>query len=105
MNDIKMQIPEEKQKALEANKYPNIYAAIPPNGAICPHTGLKHAQLYKLLSGNGPLRDHVRVAHLTLPGVARGKTLFNVGDFLRYLDGLAAKQGSGLKSGVDCTSA
>jgi hypothetical protein len=76
-------------------EYPNIYTTIPSNQDVCPFTGLKHAQLYRLLTGQGLFRDHVRVAHITLPGKARGKTLFHVGDFLRHLDALSADQGSG----------
>ena len=70
---------------------------------MCHHTGLKHAQLYKLLSGDGAARRYVRVVNLKEPGTSKGKTVFHVGDFLRYLDQLAKQQGSGghsLESGL-----
>lgn len=74
-----------------AEQYPNCYAPIPPNGQQCPHTGLKHAKLYTLLA---TIKGRVRVANLREDGASRGKTLFHVGDMLRYLDSLAATQSS-----------
>jgi len=76
-------------------RYPNCYAAIPRNGAVCPHTGLKHTQMYGLLTDGGMARPHVRVVNLRQPGSTKGKTLFHVGDFLRFLDELAEQQQSG----------
>ena len=76
-------------------EYPNCYAAIPPNGKVCPHTGLRHTHLYTMLAVGGTARPHVRVVNLREPGARKGKTLFHVGDFLRHLDRLAAQQGSG----------
>ena len=90
---ILIDIPAESEEGGTVGKYPNCYAVIPPNGKICERTGLKHAQLYKLLTGNGAARAFVRVANLKLPGAAKGKTLFHVGDMLRYLDMLAAETG------------
>ena len=75
--------------------YPNCYAPIPPNGKLCPHTGLRHTHLYTMLAAGGTARPHVRVVNLREPGAKKGKTLFHVGDFLRLLDRLAAQQGSG----------
>lgn len=69
--------------------YPNCYAAIPSNGKVCPHTGLKHTHMYSLLSSSGRARPYVRVVNLRQPGARKGKTLFHVGDFIRFLDGLA----------------
>ena len=77
-------------------EYPNHYAAIPPNGKVCPHTGLRHTHLYTMLAVGGTARQHVRVVNLREPGAKKGKTLFHVGDFLRHLDRLAAHQGSGV---------
>jgi hypothetical protein len=74
--------------------YPNCYAAIPTNGKVCPHTGLKHTQMYSLLSIGGQARPYVRVANLRQKGAHKGKTLFHVGDFLRFLDRTAKQQGS-----------
>lgn len=76
-------------------EYPNCYAAIPPNGKVCPHTGLRHTHLYTMLAVGGTARPHVRVVNLREPGAKKGKTLFHVRDFLRHLDRLAAQQGSG----------
>jgi hypothetical protein len=78
-------------------EYPNIYTCIPGNGASCPHTGLKHAHLYKLLGNQGDARDFVRVVNLRNPKARHGKTLFHVGDLLRYFDSLAREQGTGAK--------
>ena len=75
-----------------AGRYPDRYTPIPPNGARCEFTGLKHAKLYHLLQAGGPVRKRVRVANLRRPGTTRGQTLFHVGDMLRYLDELAGKQ-------------
>ena len=69
------------------------WCPIPPNGKSCQFTGLKHAKLYHLLSGDGHVRKHVRVVNLRTPGTARGQTLFHVGDMLQYLDKLAREQG------------
>lgn len=77
------------------NDYPNMYAPIPGNQALCKHTGLKHAHLYKLLGQGGSARDYVRVVNLRNPKARHGKTLFHIGDMLRYLDHLAEKQGTG----------
>lgn len=76
--------------------YPNCYAPIPPNKSMCPHTGLRHTHLYSLLNAGGAARPYVRVVNLKQPGARKGKTLFHVGDFLRYLDRLAAEQRSGV---------
>lgn len=80
-----------------AGDYPNSYAPIPANGQSCPHTGLKHAHLYKLLGNNGAAREFVRVVNLRDPKARHGKTLFHVGDMLRFLDSLALDQGTGSK--------
>lgn len=68
------------------------WSPIPPNGQSCQFTGLKHAKLYNLLGADGLARSHVRVVNLRTPGAKRGQTLFNVGDMLRFLDGLAKEQ-------------
>ena len=81
--------------ATSAAEYPNSYAPIPPSGQSCPHTGLKHAHLYKLLGSNGAARKFVRVVNLREPQARHGKTLFHVGDMLRFLDNLALEQGAG----------
>ena len=73
-------------------QYPNRYTPIPPNGKRCEFTGMKHAKLYDMLSVGGIARNKVRVANLRSPGTNRGQTLFHVGDMLRFLDELAAKQ-------------
>jgi len=88
-------MPESVKQPTNQQDYPNCYTAIPPNGKTCQHTGLKHAQLYKLLGENGIARRYVRVANLKHPGASKGKTVFHVGDLLKYLDRLAAEQGSG----------
>jgi hypothetical protein len=75
--------------------YPNCYAAIPPNGKVCGHTGLRHTHLYTMLAVEGAARPYVRVVNLREPGASKGKTLFHVGDFFRYLDWNAQQQGSG----------
>jgi hypothetical protein len=93
MRNQMIEILEEPETA-EA-EYPNIYAAIPSNGVPCPHTGLKHAHLYKLLGEDGAARNFVRVVNLRNPRARHGKTLFNVGDMLRFLDHLAREQGAG----------
>lgn len=79
------------------NGYPNTYTPIPANGESCPHTGLKHAYLYKLLGADGAARDFVRVVNLRDPKARHGKTLFHVGDMLHFLDQVASEQGSGAK--------
>lgn len=76
-------------------EYPNFYAPIPPNSHQCPHTGLRHTHLYSLLTSEGAARPYVRVVNLKQPGAKKGKTLFHVGDFLRFLDRLASEQKSG----------
>jgi hypothetical protein len=80
---------------LQNADYPNCYAAIPPNGKVCSHTGLRHTHLYSMLAAGGAARPYVRVVNLREPGASKGKTLFHVGDFLRYLDLHAKQQGSG----------
>jgi hypothetical protein len=75
--------------------YPNSYAPIPPNKSQCPHTGLRHTHLYSLLSLGGEARPYVRVVNLKKSGTKKGKTLFHVGDFLRFMDRLAVEQKSG----------
>src|SRR4051812_40731150 len=75
------------------SSYPNSYVAVPPNGKVCSLTGLKHAHLYRLLL-RGPAARHVRVVSLRDPGATRGRLLFHAGDFLRWLDRLAADQSS-----------
>lgn len=75
--------------------YPDIWTEIPPNGKICAHTGLKHAKLYSLLRKGGIGRPYVRIANLRDPGAKQAKTIFHLGDMLRFFDTLAAKQGSG----------
>ncbi len=90
--DITSNIAKERN---ESKEYPDSWCEIPPNGRICAHTGLKHAKLYSLLAKGGLARQHVRVANLRDPGAKQGKTLFHLGDLLRFLDELAAQQGSG----------
>ena len=75
--------------------YPDTWQEIPPNGQTCAHTGLKHAKLYTLLGKGGLARNHVRVANLREPGAKQGKTIFHLGDMMRFLDELSAQQGSG----------
>ena len=69
------------------------WSPIPPNGQRCQFTGLKHAKLYHLLSGDGHVRKRVRVVNLRTPGATRGQTLFHVGDMLQFLDEMAREQG------------
>jgi hypothetical protein len=95
MSQLLIEIPEPPKQAADTHNYPNCYAAIPPNGKGCQHTGLKHSQLYKLLGQCGAARRYVRVANLKDPGASKGKTVFHVGDMLRYLDWVAQDQGSG----------
>ena len=94
MSQVLIEIPEPQPSATHQD-YPNTYTAIPPNGKVCPHTGLKHAQLYKMLTNEGAARPYVRVVSLKEPGALKGKTVFHVGDMLRYLDRLADAQRSG----------
>jgi hypothetical protein len=84
----------EVDDAPKGHKYPNAYAALPKNSkeVTCPHTGLHHAHLAKLLKPGGLAAGHVRVIALREPGARHSKTLFHVGDMLKWLDGLAAKQ-------------
>src|SRR5947209_4842369 len=79
----------------KAGEYPDTWCEIPPNGKTCPHTGLKHAKLYSLFAKGGLARQHVRVANLRNPGAKQGKTIFHLGDFMQFLDELAAQQGCG----------
>ena len=81
----------------DSNIYPDTWCEIPPNGKTCRRTGLKHAKLYSLLGKGGLARDYVRVANLRSPGAKQGKTIFHLGDMLRFLDLTAADQGSGQK--------
>ena len=77
-------------------EYPNIWTPIAPNGQTCKHTGLGHGQLYGMLKGSDggdPIaKGHVRVASLRRSGRGRGKTVFHVGDMMRFLDKLAKEQ-------------
>jgi hypothetical protein len=82
------------------DEYPNCYAAIPPNGKVCSHTGLRHTHLYSMLAAGGAARAYVRVVNLREPGASKGKTMFHVGDFFRYLDWCAKQQGSGEQRSV-----
>ncbi len=75
--------------------YPDRWVEIPPNGKVCPHTGLKHGKLYTLLGAGGLARPHVRVANLRDPRAVQGKTIFHLGDMRRFLDSLARAQASG----------
>jgi len=95
MKKLSIELPEADVPVQAPQSYPNSYTTIPTNGKICPYTGLKHAQLYKWLTGDGAARPFVRVAQLKLPGASKGKTLFQVSDMLNYIDHLAEKQGSG----------
>jgi hypothetical protein len=95
MSQVLIEIPEPAKQSVKTADYPNCYAPIPPNGKACVYCGLKHAQLYKLLGEDGAARPYVRVANLKHPGASKGKTVFHVGDMLRYLDWLARHQGSG----------
>ncbi len=97
MENLVLHIPETERKSTEREFYPNAYIAIPPNGKACAITGLKHAHLYKLLTGKGKARDYVRVVNLKVPGANKGKTLFHSGDMLRFLDKLALDQNSGIR--------
>jgi hypothetical protein len=84
MKQITIELPDPQKQTAKPQDYPDIYTAIPPNGKTCAHTGLKHAQLYKLLTGDGAARR-----------ASKGKTVFQVGDMLRYMDWIAKQQGSG----------
>ena len=95
MSQFLIEMPEPNKLSADQQGYPNRYTPIPPNGRTCQHTGLRHAQLYKLLGENGSARPYVRVANLRQPGASKGKTVFHVGDLLKYLDRLAVEQGSG----------
>lgn len=77
-----------------SQEYPQAYAALPVNnnGSLCPHTGLRHAHLAKLLRPGGLAAGYVRVVALKEPGARHGKTLFHIGDMLRWLDFLASTQ-------------
>ena len=90
-----MKTPETPKTIASDQTYPVGYAPIPANGKTCCYTGLKHAHLYKLLTKSGAATPYVRVAQIRQPGAPKGVTLFNIGDMLRYIDWLAASQGSG----------
>jgi hypothetical protein len=79
-------VPDSAEAAM--CRYPMRYVPVPPNGKVCPVTGLKHAYLYRLLR-HGEAAKHVRIAHLKEPGCSRGRVLFHAGDMLRWLDQLA----------------
>ena len=80
---------EEQKERNAGDCYPNQYTPIVPNGKRCQFTGLGHGRLYQLL--DGPAKGKVRVASLRHGDATRGTRLFHVGDMLRYLDSLAAK--------------
>jgi len=90
--ELTSQVSEQTEKC-----YPDKWTEIPPNGKVCPFTGLKHGKLYSMLGKNGIARPHVRVANLRDPRARQGKTIFHVGDMFRFLDFLAAQQGSANK--------
>jgi hypothetical protein len=101
MNDLRIPEPHSPQSqqhpgtaSLMPQAYPQAYAALPINAknAVCPHTGLRHAHLAKLLKPGGQAAGYVRVVSLKEPGARHGKTLFHVGDMLRWLDYLASVQ-------------
>ena len=92
---MKIEIEDSRPSDRNETEYPNVWCEIPPNGKICPHTGLKHAKFYSLFAKGGLARPHVRVANLRDPGAKQAKTLFHLGDMLRFLDNLATAQGSG----------
>jgi hypothetical protein len=92
---MQIELTERADESRTRNDYPNVYAPIPGNRDVCTHTGLKHAHLYKLLGDGGSARDYVRVVNLRNPKARHGKTLFHIGDMLRYLDHLAEEQGTG----------
>lgn len=94
-NCMQLELKERDPEKQPPNEYPNTYAPIPVNGSSCVHTGLKHAHLYKLLGDEGSARNFVRVVSLKNPKARHGKTLFHIGDMLRYLDHLAEQQGAG----------
>ena len=91
--------PPETSAALHRKQYPNCYACLPPNtkASMCPHTGLRHAHLAKLLKPGGMAAAHVRVVTLREPGARRGKTLFHLGDMLQWLDDLATKPDTAMR--------
>ena len=93
---MKIELDKHESGITRKNDYPDTWTEIPPNGKICIYTGLKHAKLYTMLGKKGMARAHVRVANLRDPRARQGKTIFHVGDMFRFLDALAAKQGSGL---------
>ena len=96
-----IRLTQKDPSANQYREYPDKWIEIVPNGRVCEHTGLKHARLYTLLGNNGIARREVRVANLRNAGASQGKTLFHLGDFLRFLDRLAAEQGSGEKQAQD----
>jgi hypothetical protein len=83
----------ENTQPQDYRRYENRYVPVPPNGKTCPISGLKHAHLYRLLL-RGPAGRHVRVVSLREPGATRGRLLYHAGDFLHWLDTLAATQRS-----------
>ena len=92
---MKIDITNNQSNVNAPKEYPDTWSEIPPNGKVCSRTGLKHAKIYSMLGKGGIARAHVRVANLKDPKAKQGKTLFHLGDMLRFLDELAAQQGSG----------
>lgn len=98
MDETKLELPVSGRN--EDCAYPDRYTHIPPNRGMCTYTGLKHSHLYKLLGRGGRARDYVRVVTLREPRARHGKTLFHIGDMLRFLDLVAEEQGTGSKRRV-----
>ena len=98
---MKIEIKPSPEENEHTPQYPDSWVEIPPNGKGCAYTGLKHAKLYSLFGKGGLARPYVRVANLRNPGARQGKTIFHLGDMLRFLDTLAAQQGSGEHRGVE----
>ena len=92
---INLQKNAQTEESEASTTYPDIWCEIPPNGKVCPHTGLKHAKLYSMFARGGLARNYVRVANLRNPGAKQGKTLFHLGDMRRFLDKVAADQETG----------
>jgi len=90
-----------EEPSATASQQMDRWSPIPPNGRSCQFTGLKHAKLYHLLSGDGFARKRVRVVNLRTPGAKRGQTLFHVGDMLQFLDTLAREQGGEGAAGTE----
>jgi hypothetical protein len=59
--------------------------------------GMNSHKTMPALGKGGLARDYVHVANLRSPGARQGKTIFHLGDMLRFLDLMAADQGSGQK--------